>query len=163
MQILLSQVVRIHGNPNKVRDEVLKIIDAPEARREIDYLIEMVHAFSYYDVPASISVDLGLVRGIAYYTGVTFEIQYLGSDGWSSIGGGGRYDGLVQALGGVRNTPAMGFAWPMDRSISPLPISRSAPSCPRTTRESVGDNVLNAIRVGMFALMRPVTTSTDGL
>ncbi|MCL0044054.1 ATP phosphoribosyltransferase regulatory subunit [Dehalococcoidia bacterium] len=117
---VLSQVVRIHGNPNKVRDEVLKIIDAPEARREIDYLIEMLHAFSYYDVPASISVDLGLVRGIAYYTGVTFEIQYLGSDGWSSIGGGGRYDGLVQALGGVRNTPAMGFAWPLEQLLSVL-------------------------------------------
>ena len=47
-------------------------------------------------------------------------------------------------------------------SMSPWPTSFSAPPMSRITRESACDAVMNAIRDGMFALIRPVTTSTDG-
>jgi len=51
--------------------------------------------------------DLGIVRGLAYYTGTVFEIHEA-SGGERAIAGGGRYDGLVELFGGPR-TPAMGF------------------------------------------------------
>ncbi len=48
-------------------------------------------------------------------------------------------------------------------NASPWPISVSAPVASRMTRESVAEEVAKASRDGMFALIRPVTTSTDGL
>ena len=60
---------------------------------------------------AKISLDMGMARGISYYTGVIFEIVQ--GDG-VALGGGGRYDDLVQALGGSESVPAMGFAYNVD-------------------------------------------------
>ena len=51
--------------------------------------------------------DLGIVRGLAYYTGTVFEIHEA-SGAERAIAGGGRYDGLVELFGGPR-TPAIGF------------------------------------------------------
>ena len=47
-------------------------------------------------------------------------------------------------------------------NMSPLPMSFSAPCWSRITRESASVLTLNANRLGMFALMTPVMTSTDG-
>jgi histidyl-tRNA synthetase len=54
-----------------------------------------------------IEVDLTIVRGLAYYTGTVFELFDAGRT-LRAICGGGRYDGLLQALGGV-DLPALGF------------------------------------------------------
>lgn len=51
--------------------------------------------------------DLGIVRGLAYYTGTVFEIHEA-SGAERAIAGGGRYDGLVELFGGPK-TSAMGF------------------------------------------------------
>jgi histidyl-tRNA synthetase len=66
-----------------------------------------------------VSLDFGLGRGIAYYSGVVFEVRGRGPDG-NSMGGGGRYDGLLQAFGGQAYTPAMGFAWSLERIVDCL-------------------------------------------
>ena len=50
-----------------------------------------------------------------------------------------------------------------ENSMSPFPRSFSAPAMSRMVRESNCEATLNAILEGMFALMRPVTTSTEGL
>ena len=57
-----------------------------------------------------------LVRGLDYYTRTVFEIQPEEEGGQSTIGGGGRYDGLIEELGG-KPTPAIGFATGMERII----------------------------------------------
>src|SRR6267143_1619586 len=54
-----------------------------------------------------ILVDLTIVRGLAYYTGIVFELFDTGKS-LRAICGGGRYDGLLKALGGV-DLPALGF------------------------------------------------------
>jgi len=54
-----------------------------------------------------VDVDLTIVRGLAYYTGTVFELFDAGRS-LRAICGGGRYDDLLQALGGV-NLPALGF------------------------------------------------------
>jgi histidyl-tRNA synthetase len=54
-----------------------------------------------------VDVDLSIVRGLAYYTGVVFELFDAGRS-LRAICGGGRYDGLLEALGGV-DLPATGF------------------------------------------------------
>ena len=50
--------------------------------------------------------DSAIVRGLAYYTGLVFELN---ADGERAVAGGGRYDGLIELLGGPA-TPAVGFA-----------------------------------------------------
>jgi histidyl-tRNA synthetase len=62
----------------------------------------------------------GLVRGLDYYTRTAFEFYVVGREGQQqAIGGGGRYDGLVELLGG-RPTPGIGFGIGLDRLILAL-------------------------------------------
>jgi histidyl-tRNA synthetase len=57
-----------------------------------------------------------LVRGLDYYTRTVFEFQPKEEGGQSTLGGGGRYDNLVEELGG-KPTPAIGFATGIERII----------------------------------------------
>jgi histidyl-tRNA synthetase len=58
-----------------------------------------------------------LVRGLDYYTRTVFEIQpAAGGGAQSALGGGGRYDNLIEELGG-KPTPAIGFAVGIDRIV----------------------------------------------
>ncbi len=62
-------------------------------------------------------IEPGLVRGLDYYTRTAFEFYRRGSEGQqSALGGGGRYDGLVELLGG-RPTPGIGFGIGLDRVV----------------------------------------------
>jgi histidyl-tRNA synthetase len=62
----------------------------------------------------------GLVRGLDYYTRTAFEFYAAGREGQQqAIGGGGRYDGLVELLGG-RPTPGIGFGLGLDRVVLAL-------------------------------------------
>ena len=67
-----------------------------------------------------------LVRGLDYYTRTAFEVFPAGATGQqSAIGGGGRYDGLVELLGG-RPTPGIGFGIGLDRVLLALEAQRAA-------------------------------------
>jgi len=62
-------------------------------------------------------VDASLVRGLDYYRHTTFEFQGGTLDSaQNALGGGGRYDGLVESLGGPP-TPGVGFALGLDRTL----------------------------------------------
>jgi histidyl-tRNA synthetase len=67
------------------------------------------------DIPFTISSNL--VRGLDYYRRTTFEYQGGTLDSaQNALGGGGRYDGLVESLGGPA-TPGVGFAMGLDRTL----------------------------------------------
>jgi histidyl-tRNA synthetase len=57
-----------------------------------------------------------LVRGLDYYTRTVFEVEPREQGGQSALGGGGRYDNLIEELGG-KPTPAVGFAAGLERII----------------------------------------------
>jgi len=57
-----------------------------------------------------------LVRGLDYYTRTVFEVEPQEKEGQSTLGGGGRYDDLIEALGG-KPTPGVGFAAGLERII----------------------------------------------
>jgi histidyl-tRNA synthetase len=61
-------------------------------------------------------VDHGLVRGLDYYTRTAFEVHDASLGAQSALGGGGRYDGLIEQLGGPP-TPGVGFAIGLDRTL----------------------------------------------
>ena len=57
-----------------------------------------------------------LVRGLDYYNGTTFEISNMSSRSQNALLGGGRYDYLVESMGGP-STPAVGFAAGIERLL----------------------------------------------
>jgi len=61
-------------------------------------------------------VDKHLVRGFDYYTKTAFEIVSDALGAQNALGGGGRYDGLVEEVGGA-STPGIGFALGIERAI----------------------------------------------
>ena len=69
------------------------------------------------DIPYNL--DPRLVRGLDYYTKTAFEIQVATIGAQSAVCGGGRYDGLIQEIGG-ESTPGVGFALGMERVFSAL-------------------------------------------
>ena len=64
-------------------------------------------------------LDSRLVRGLDYYTKTAFEIQYTPLGAQSAVAGGGRYDGLVEEIGGD-STPGIGFAAGIERILIAL-------------------------------------------
>jgi histidyl-tRNA synthetase len=71
-----------------------------------------------------------LVRGLDYYTRTTFEVTAEGLGSQNAVCGGGRYDGLVELLGGPP-TKGIGFAIGSDRAILSIQESRNLPVLPR--------------------------------
>ena len=75
--------------------------------------------------------DHGLVRGLDYYVRTAFEVHDRSLGAQSALGGGGRYDGLIEQLGGAP-TPGVGFSIGVDRALlvvedkglAPAPASR---------------------------------------
>jgi len=82
-----------------------------------------------YEVgPDQIVLDLGLGRGLHYYTGILFEVYADGSVRAEQLGGGGRYDDLATILGARQSLPAVGFSLGVERIADALPPeSRAAP------------------------------------
>ena len=91
--------------------EAPSIVDylCADCRRHFD---AVMHHLTMLGV--SFELDKRLVRGLDYYTRTAFEIQTTQLGAQSAIAGGGRYDGLVKALGGP-DIPAIGFAIGVDR------------------------------------------------
>lgn len=89
---------------DRVKDAARKVPGGPEA---LEPLAECAAALEGMGLGAFVDVDLCIVRGLAYYTGVVFELFDAKRD-LRAICGGGRYDGLLKALGEV-DLPAFGF------------------------------------------------------
>lgn len=89
----------------------------------------------------NIKVDMSLVRGLEYYTGTVFEISVPSGRLSLSVAGGGRYDNLVQALGGSP-APATGISLGVERIVEVLKESGTL-QLPRTPSKvyiaSIGD------------------------
>ena len=73
------------------------------------------------------TVDKSLVRGLDYYTRTAWEIQTTALGAQSAVAGGGRYDKLVEELGGPA-TPAIGFAIGLDRLAEVMEQLEKAPA-----------------------------------
>ena len=70
-------------------------------------------------------LDLGLSRGLHYYSGLIFEVFHGETGAEERIGGGGRYDGLIELFGG-RPTPACGFSFALESLAAALHAEGSA-------------------------------------
>jgi histidyl-tRNA synthetase len=102
------------------REEMKKAMaDAPLLR---DYLNEksrshFAQVLSYLDqLGVAYVLNPRMVRGLDYYTGTTFEFIHEDLGAQAGIGGGGRYDGLMEILGG-QSLSGIGFGLGVDRAL----------------------------------------------
>jgi histidyl-tRNA synthetase len=118
---------RLKTNPLRILDskspqdqDILKqapcILDflSPEAKNHFEKTQE---ALNILNIPVCITPTL--VRGLDYYNHTVFEITSGNLGAQNSIGGGGRYDGLIKTLGGS-HIPAVGFATGMERILQAM-------------------------------------------
>jgi histidyl-tRNA synthetase len=81
----------------------------PRASRAVADLRELFEWLDAYGVAGRVEFDTSVVRGLAYYTGVVFE-AFDAAGSLRAICGGGRYDQLLETLGGP-SIPAVGFGF----------------------------------------------------
>ncbi len=104
------QVITTRGGKN-VAKEAGRLAGNAKTRAALKVLGRVYDALAAYEVTSRVEIDLGVLRGLDYYTGVVFEgySAYLGFP----ILGGGRYDNLMGQFGFP--CPATGFALGMER------------------------------------------------
>jgi len=109
-----------------VLDEAPRIIDhlCADCREHFDAVLELVKRAGLEP-----HLDFRLVRGLDYYTRTTFEFNSDRLGAQSGVGGGGRYDGLIEQIGGAP-TPGVGWGSGLERialAMRDQPLPSSAP------------------------------------
>src|SRR2546430_14968371 len=91
----------------ELADPIFSILKSGGKSQKLDQLVRGLRARGLEDY---VAIDVGIVRGLAYYTGIVFEVFDRGGK-FRAIAGGGRYDNLIAQLSdGVVSMPALGFA-----------------------------------------------------
>jgi histidyl-tRNA synthetase len=113
-----------HEGTQRVVAEAPKLLDrlAPEDREHFDAVLALLEAAGL-----AYEVDPTLVRGIDYYTRTVFEFESERLGAQAALGGGGRYDGLIEQLGGPP-TPGVGWALGVERMLLAAEDEAEAPS-----------------------------------
>lgn len=111
---LASRMASIRGKPGQAIESSRSVVKGsganPAALDRLERFVELVLADPV--VEGRLIIDLGLLRGLAYYNGIVFQVRH---EKWpTSLGGGGRYDGLATALGSPVPVPALGFAYNLE-------------------------------------------------
>jgi len=91
----------------KLADSVFALLKSGGKSDKLDKLVDGLGIRGLGDF---VAIDVGIVRGLAYYTGIVFEV-FDRAGQFRAIAGGGRYDNLIQQLSdGAVSMPALGFA-----------------------------------------------------
>jgi ATP phosphoribosyltransferase regulatory subunit len=88
------------------------------AQRAVERLRAVWNILDALDIADAVTLDLGMVRGMAYYTGIVFE-GFARGIGFAILSGG-RYDNLLAHFG--RDLPACGFAIGVERALAALKL-----------------------------------------
>ncbi len=108
----------------EVLGEAAKLVPGGAADEPLSLLAEVWEVLADYDASKYITLDLGLVRMLDYYTGMVFE-GYTGGMGYA-LCGGGRYDQLLGNFGSQK--PAVGFAINVDHVLKVLQRVKEMPA-----------------------------------
>src|SRR6266568_3913293 len=91
----------------KLADPVFALLKSGGKSEKLDKLVDGLGIRGLADF---VAIDVGIVRGLAYYTGIVFEV-FDRAGKFRAIAGGGRYDNLISQLSdGSLSLPALGFA-----------------------------------------------------
>jgi len=102
------------------------------------------------------SIDVGIVRGLAYYTGIVFEV-FDRAGKFRAIAGGGRYDNLIAQLSdGAVSLPALGFA------MGDVVLSELINEIPRA-REAMQKAIASDRKIDIYVVIAKEQRRTDAL
>ncbi|WP_370411055.1 histidine--tRNA ligase [Streptomyces fradiae] len=161
---------RAEINPLRVLDDKRadvqkQLVDAPLLK---DYLCEECKAY-HSEVRELLTAagvafedDDKLVRGLDYYTRTTFEFVHDGLGSQSAVGGGGRYDGLSEMIGGPA-LPSVGWALGVDRTVLALEaegIELDIPPATSVFAVALGDEARKVL-FGFVTRLRKEGVATD--
>ena len=107
----LVRLTRLAGDRAVLAEAAEAFAFSAPATAAIGELRQVVDALERAGLGGRLSLDLGEVRGLDYYTGLVFRVYARGLG--YEVGGGGRYDALLARFG--RPTPAVGFMFGLDR------------------------------------------------
>ncbi|NDC33996.1 MAG: histidine--tRNA ligase [Synechococcaceae bacterium WB9_2_112] len=177
-QLDADSQARIHTNPLRVLDSkhpdtqallagAPTLADAlsPGSRARFDQVQE---ALSALDIP--VVLNPRLVRGLDYYSHTAFEITSSQLGAQATVCGGGRYDGLVEQLGGP-STPAIGWALGMERLVLLLEqrlasgaraLAAAVPDLYVVSRGEAAERAALALAVGLRRLGLAVERDASG-
>lgn len=135
---LAERLRSVRGSPPAAFDRIRHVLTDYRLDHTPLHRLEAVSTqLGAYGVPpAAVTVNLGLGRGLPYYTGMVFEIYADGLGPAQQLCGGGRYDGLLRLLGANADVPAAGFAFGVERVKLALD-SHARPAIPPTTQVQV--------------------------
>jgi histidyl-tRNA synthetase len=103
-----------------------------------------------------VAIDIGIVRGLAYYTGIVFEV-FDRAGKFRAIAGGGRYDSLIAQLSdGSVNLPALGFA------MGDVVLGELIDETP-AAREQMQNAIPNANKIDTYVVIAKEERRTDAL
>lgn len=128
-KVKLKQLPYLKGEPKACLDEAKKLALSSKAAHILEKLQELVNLIEEFNL-VNLEFDFSLVKNLAYYTGIIFEVYAAGAG--LSLGGGGRYDHLLTAFSEQaqnkeesslplstqlkrQSKPAIGFALNFDR------------------------------------------------
>ncbi|KXB00597.1 hypothetical protein AKJ42_00015 [candidate division MSBL1 archaeon SCGC-AAA261C02] len=109
IQEKIRELIKLKGDPNVLEEakELLEgVKDSEKTIRDLQEILSRAQQLGVRDI----NIDMGIARGLEYYTGFVIELY---SDD-VQLGGGGRYDDLIEVLGG-EPTPAVGMGFGIDR------------------------------------------------
>ena len=134
-------------------DPVFGTLKSGGESAKLDQLVNGLRARGLADF---VAVDVGIVRGLAYYTGTVFEV-FDRAGKFRAIAGGGRYDNLISQLSdGAVSLPALGFA------MGDVVLSELINEIPRA-REGMQTAVANAGKIDIYVVIAKEERRADAL
>jgi len=113
----ILELTSTKGDPMEALEKArIDIEGSPLGVQACEMLSSIIGLSENFGIEPYLLVDLGLARGLDYYTGPVFEVYAKGYEDAGSIAGGGRYDDLVYMFGG-EPTPMTGVSMGIDRLV----------------------------------------------
>lgn len=124
---ILKKLPELYGGPEIIED-VGKMKLSDTSREGINYISDILQRLKSRGLDGYITIDLGMVRRLNYYTGTIFR-GYAAGSGYPILNGG-RYDKLLDTFG--KNMPAIGFSISMDELMAALKPQLNDIEVPKT-------------------------------
>jgi histidyl-tRNA synthetase len=118
----LRELVAIEGQSSEALPALERLLPSDDSiQATVRSLRASLDLLTAYGIePERVRLQMGLARGLNYYTGIVFEAHTRVGDSASQLCGGGRYDDLIRVLGATQDTPAVGFAYGLERILHEL-------------------------------------------
>jgi len=134
-------------------DAVFATLKSGSKSAKLEALVDGLRARGLADF---VEIDVGIVRGLAYYTGIVFEV-FDRTKKFRAVAGGGRYDNLIAQLSdGSVNLPALGFA------MGDVVLGELIDETP-AAREQVQNATAKANKIDIYVVIAKEERRTDAL